>query len=469
MGDQHLFAELSGDYNPVHVDPEQARRTVFGHAVVHGVHGLMWALDCWLRTRSSQTVCVVALRAQFRKQIPIGTEATVRVLDESSDQFTLAVVLDGEVATSIEGRFSTVPVSMTVLGASVNREACADWDITDAASTSGTLPLGIDGNLLRRLFPSLAQCLPAIQAAELVATTRLVGMVCPGLQSLFLSLDLQSGVEQAAPAELAYRVKRANPRVRSVDLAVTGPTLQGVLATLVRPRPQPQPSMSEVRTALGEAYFAGQRALIVGGSRGIGEVTAKCIAAGGGSVAITYLRGESDARRVVEEITAAGGNAYAICLDCLQPSSGLDQQLQPLGTPSHLYYFATPQISLKPKQLFSASVFHEMSRYYVDGFAALVQALHPLSGGNLTVFYPSTIFLDQPEPGSGEYCAAKAAGEAVCRHLGSVLPGTRFLAPRLPRMRTDQTAGVLPVKSLEPLAVMAQILREMDPSQAAGL
>ena len=103
-----------------------------------------------------------------------------------------------------------------------------------------------------------------------------------------------------------------------------------------------------------------------------------------------------------------------------------------------------------------------MSRYYVEAFSELVQALYR-PGQKLTVLYPSTIFLDEPKAGTGEYCAAKAAGEALCRHLEKVLPNTRFLTPRLPRVRTDQTTGFNPSKSLEPLDAMLGILKQMMP------
>ena len=46
--DQEDFAILSGDYNPMHLDPLIARRTLFGKPVVHGVHVVLWVLDAYL-------------------------------------------------------------------------------------------------------------------------------------------------------------------------------------------------------------------------------------------------------------------------------------------------------------------------------------------------------------------------------------------------------------------------------------
>jgi len=45
--DQELFAELSHDCNPMHMDAVAARRLITGHQVVHGVHVLLTALEFW--------------------------------------------------------------------------------------------------------------------------------------------------------------------------------------------------------------------------------------------------------------------------------------------------------------------------------------------------------------------------------------------------------------------------------------
>ena len=44
IADQRRFADLSGDSNPMHMDPVAARRLLSGQLVVHGV-------TCWRRWR----------------------------------------------------------------------------------------------------------------------------------------------------------------------------------------------------------------------------------------------------------------------------------------------------------------------------------------------------------------------------------------------------------------------------------
>jgi 3-oxoacyl-[acyl-carrier protein] reductase len=61
--------------------------------------------------------------------------------------------------------------------------------------------------------------------------------------------------------------------------------------------------------------LGGKVAIVTGGSRGIGRATAEALAGQGAHVVVTYVRGEEEARRTVEAISARGGKAEAIAFD----------------------------------------------------------------------------------------------------------------------------------------------------------
>jgi len=75
LADQLAFSELSGDFNPVHIAPVVARRSIFGAAVVHGIHSLLWALDVWSQDRP-QPLNINSIRADFARPIRLGDVVT---------------------------------------------------------------------------------------------------------------------------------------------------------------------------------------------------------------------------------------------------------------------------------------------------------------------------------------------------------------------------------------------------------
>ena len=121
----------------------------------------------------------------------------------------------------------------------------------------------------------------------------------------------------------------------------------------------------------------------------------------------------------------------------------------------------SPPISMEKGDWFSSEKFHNYCDFYVNAFASTVEAVLRLSGERLSIFYPSTIFLQEFQENSTEYCAAKAAGELLCRHLEHRFPHVTVYAPRLPRMNTDQTSGLVSVATEDPLFSMLKTIRAM--------
>jgi NAD(P)-dependent dehydrogenase (short-subunit alcohol dehydrogenase family) len=181
----------------------------------------------------------------------------------------------------------------------------------------------------------------------------------------------------------------------------------------------------------------------LGGSRGLGELVAKIVAAGGGEVTLTYASGRDDAERICAEAHALERRCTARQLDIARLLDAPPEWLAQ-GNYSHVYFFASPAIAKSAGNRWNPVLFDKFAAVYVDAFARLAEIIlgaAPANGAKPRFFYPSTIFLAQPEKDFVEYCVAKATGEALCQQL-ALRYGTVFFAPRLPRMRTDQTSGV---------------------------
>jgi acyl dehydratase/NAD(P)-dependent dehydrogenase (short-subunit alcohol dehydrogenase family) len=460
--DQIAFARLSSDFNPMHLDRAFARRTQMGAPVVHGIHHLAWASDAVLQ---AFPVRLARLSARFLQPLYLDELASIRIREQSDSEIAFVVVAGEAVVAQV--RLSTEqgkPIAEPIAAAATATApllAPFDLALDELAGRSGAVRLP-PGDV-RSLFPSLAGTIGPAAVKRLLATSQIVGMACPGLHSLFTGIDVTfksaNRAEDDRDITLAYAVVKVDPRFRSLLIDVAGGAVSGRLEAFSRQRPPAQASMAEIGSRITGAPFANQRSLVIGGSRGLGEVTAKLVAAGGGHTVITYRDSAREAERVATEIVAAGGRCELLRYDALSPAR---EQLQASGTFDSCYFFATPKIFQRKSSLYEPAKLATFLRVYADGFFDLCAALAGPGRRRIAVFYPSSIVLEQRVSGTAEYAMAKAAGEVLAQHINEFMEGIEVLCRRLPRILTDQTATVGVASAENALDVMLPIVHEVQ-------
>ncbi len=423
-----------------------------------------WSMECtccvglWRVGSGVAAAQPLRLTASFNRGVLVGEAVGACVLSDE-EEFTLRIERNQSEMVSIRGKLGA-KVEYPETLPPMDPTECRVMEHAEVGQAMGSLPLSYCAAGASRLFPQLSAALPPFQVAVLLATTRLVGMQCPGLHSLYAAMDLSFSGEAIGTPQLNFRVVRAD-RFGALRMAVDGPGFHGELLAFLRPAPCRQAAARELARLVAGDAFSDQRAVVIGGSRGLGEVTAKLLAMGGADVTITYHRGKADAEAVAAEIAAAGGRCEVAQFDSNHPAPiALRQPL------THLYYFATPHIASDKTVAFSAERFAEYCRYYATNFAhTLLEVAQSVP--TIDVFYPSTVFLDDAPAHMAEYCAAKAAGEEVCKQLAKQFPGWRIYAPRLPRLHTDQNNGLLHSRMEAPTIVILGHLREMKAKSSA--
>ena len=233
---QQYFAQLSGDFNPMYVDPITARHLISGRPIVHGLHSVLWTLDSWLLEGRQEKVSLASLEAVFWMPVDLGSKISCAIIFDAGGVLELKLSFSAIAATlscqlvADESTSEVVPSS----GVPEHRELI-EHASENLRNLSGALELLLDTDATGKFFPKLISRLPHIQISEILATSLLVGVECPGLHSMFSELKLSFNEPEDDSLILRYHVKRFDERFGLTTIEAEGPGVTGTIKAFLRP------------------------------------------------------------------------------------------------------------------------------------------------------------------------------------------------------------------------------------------
>lgn len=182
----------------------------------------------------------------------------------------------------------------------------------------------------------------------------------------------------------------------------------------------------------------GKKALVTGGSRGIGAAIAKRLAADGATVAITYAGNKAAADATVAAIEQAGGTAYAFQADAADPGSqraGVEQAAGALGGIDILVHNAGVA-EFSPVDQDTDETYDRQFAVNVKGLHVGTRAALPHLADGARIILIGSISGEMAFTATSVYSATKAAVAALARGWA------KDLAPRNILVNTVQPGPI---------------------------
>ena len=476
LASEHLarFAEASGDWNPLHVDEQFARRTPYGRCIAHGALVTIAALG----SADENTLRhAQALDVQFKQPVYPEDEYHVAIVEETEEKVRIEATRGGRLALSVA---ITVDPAVALTDGPLEKPSFASdaprvYTLEELATGETTIaePYGADVAALSALAAELgADQIPTAVLQWLAAASFTVGMLLPGRDALFAGGRIVRSPARNA-GELTASVEAADDRTGFVSvvasLAAGEASSDLTLHTFLRP-PVPEPDRERIARFLAPSMVLdGRKVLVVGASRGLGAAVAGALATQGANVWIGYARSTEQAERLRDEFDAERIRLLQFdAADAAQAAEAFAALRAEAGELDGVVLSAAPPLG-------DAALHPDGSRGTLDFVASsvatalvpLAEALELLSADGWLVIMSSSA-LDDPPESWPHYVVAKAALEGAAAYCARQSP-IRVIVVRAPKTWTDSTNTPMGrIGAAEKEQIAAAIVRHVLDAEATG-
>lgn len=447
------FAKLSNDFNPIHVDSLYAWRSMFGKQLVHGIHQVLICLED-LAKNINEKIFISKISAKF--EYPAGVNEIISIDNINFSETYSEYVIKNERGLTL----TTIKVNYKKKSFNDVKFKRIDYSMsplepTNFAKENLVEPLYYDKTFFKELFTYSSFYVSPVNLAVLLASTRIVGMKYPGLNSIYNAFTFEFNENANLSNSIHYSVSDKHITLNMLNIKLDDTFIRGQIKAFIRPVAPKYKTLKELNGLLPVNSFKNQRALIIGGTRGIGLQCLRLLASAGASTMFTYFKNSNEADKIVEEFANESINTNYLQVDVSNLSKESLETIKAFN-PTSIYYFATPKILSNNSNL-DENLLQKFISYYVIGLDKILVSLK--SELKPIIFVPSTVYLDEKPTNLSEYVIAKSASEMFLKLLEK--KGYKIYNPRFPKVSTEQTMSLFKQKTVEPEEVLLKELQSM--------
>lgn len=437
--DQIEFAKISKDYNDIHLEKNIARKLIFGQQIVHGVNILITALK--LLKNYNKKIRVIS--CEFKEPIFLYKKITFFKIENNSST-TILVKSNKEIKTIIS------------INNDIHNIYKNDSIKLDNSKKNKKILINRNKFLVPKNYLGLKKFFSEVQIKEILSLSFFIGIIYPGKYSLIAGLHIDFRQNLIANSNISFSVIKIDQRINKSIIEFQGNIIGNIFAfsykiPIFKNIEKLKKKIRPINTLKNKS------SLIIGGSRGLGEITSKILSILGSKIYLTYYMGKIEATKIKDDIQKIVKNECKIIkLNMLDKK--FITKIKDISNIDYIFYFASPKIL--NSNFFDIKLFNNYKKIYCDNFYKICKTLNSKSKKKIKVFYPSTIFLDYKIKKFREYVKAKSHGEKIVKKINKQFKNINVCSIRLPEMNTSQNISILKRNKIDNEKIMTSIIKD---------
>ena len=431
------FLKISGDLNEIHVPNKKI-------AVAHGINLLLRTMETLSKKKRINFSSSCLIDINFIK--PIIVPSNLKLVSSIKDKSIECSIFSSNILTARLSFFSSGNILENFekeIKFKKRINIPLSNNIFKKKNKYQTDLFEVNKKLIKKEYPTLLGLIGEARVSSIINLSYFVGMIYPGQNSLLSSVQIVTN--NSRKKKIVFNLNKFDERINFSNILVSAPGLNAKLNTFSKNKKITQPDLKKIKFNYKNkiANHSLQNALIIGGSRGLGELTAKILSIGMGNLTLTYNKNFIKAQNIKKELHRKNSKCNIIKIDVTN-----DKELKKitnLKNINSIYYFPTPSLVNLKKRTFDQNMLKNFINYFYRIPKKIISMLEKRKK-KIIFFYPSSVYLNNKKEHNHlkEYLFAKTKGEKICKDN---LKYVKFFSTRLPPILTDQNNHFVPIKT----------------------